>query len=553
MSQENLVEFEDYLAAIKRRRMLIVVVVAVFMLLGALVSVLSTKEYTAESRVSVAPTSESGEGASEEVNIDTERGIAQSSAVATIAQDILGTDASPSDLLARVNVNPVGESTILAIRYTHVDPEEADRGADAFAQAYLDFRASEADAAARQTRQQLKAEQAAHAGEITGLEAELEKLTPWFVEYADLRARIRALEGAQATIERQLQDLSSDAVDPGTIIDEAEIPISPSSPGLVLNLAGGALIGLVLALTATFVLERRNLGARHDDRPADGAADRRVPPDRHRTSRAPFPAAAAHPPASADRRHRRDPSTVLTGLGVEVLGSVPRLSNHAGEAAFDAVTLAGPAGEALRRLHAALRRPLEQRRATVVLVTSAVERGVTVGLAGGLAVTAAMAGQEALLIAGDLHHPRLHDLLGLANDQGLAEVLKRSRPLAQVLQGWSGIETLCVVTAGQPSPDPSALVSADRLASQLATVRSEFQLIVIEGPPVGAASDALVMASVSDTVVLAVDPRHSAEQELGGAVSRLRLAGAELLGAVVVEARTPRGALPAVSVASTWS
>jgi capsular exopolysaccharide synthesis family protein len=244
---------------------------------------------------------------------------------------------------------------------------------------------------------------------------------------------------------------------------------------------------------------------------------------------------------------RRDATQALASLQVELLGNVPRLSNDAGEPAFDAVALGGPSGEALRRLHATLRPRLDQAGAKVVFVTSAIERGVTVGLAGGLAATAALSGQDALLVAGDLHQPRLHDRLELGNDQGLAEVLNGTRPMKQVLQGWAGIETLCVVTAGRPGPDPSSLVAPERLAAQLATIRDEFALIVIEGPPVGETPDATVMASVCDAVILAVDPRHSAEHELGGAVSRLRLAKAPLLGAVVVEARAPRTGLPSVA------
>ena len=665
MSQENLVEFEDYVAAIGRRKKLVAIIVAGFVVLGAGFSLLSTKQYTAESRVSVTPISDPGAGTTEEVNIDTERGIAQSSAVATLAQGSLNSNASPSELLDRVSVDPGGEPTILAIRYTHTDPETAYRGADAFAQAYLDFRASQADEATRQARLQLTDEQAANAQEIAQLDIQLESLEPGSAEYADVNDRLQALDGAQTSLERQLQELTSDAVDPGTIIDEAEVPTSPSSPGLLLNVAGAALIGLVLALTATFVLERKNLGTRHDPaddepagavsapaptppapakpiavaapvvepavpatlasalparslpapdptparppEPARQAAPPRAEPepapaprprprtvaalptaaaDRGSTPPAPVPAPVAPaaasvptvapspaapavagapvppapepvavapvaPPAPVvpeptDRRRLRDPSQALAGLDVELLGNVPRLSNDAGEPAFDAVALGGPAGEALRRLHATLRPRLDQAGARVVFVTSAVERGVTVGLAGGLAATAALTGQDALLIAGDLHQPRLHDRLGLGNDQGLAEVLNGSRPINQVLQGWSGIETLCVVTAGRPGPDPSALVSADRLAAQLATIRNEFQLIVIEGPPVGSTADAVVMASVSDAVILAVDPRHSAEHELSGAISRLRLAKAPILGAVVVEARAPRAGTPPV-------
>jgi len=690
VSQENLVEFEDYVAAIGRRKKLIAVIVAGFVVLGAGFSLLSTKQYTAESRVSVTPLFDAGTGTTDEVNIDTERGIAQSSAVATLAQGTLNSNASPSELLDRVSVDPVGESTILAIRYTHSDPQAAYRGADAFAQAYLDFRASQADEATRQARTLLTDEKATNAREIARLENQLEGLPPGSDEFADLNSRLQALDGAQTSLDRQIQELTSDTVDPGTIIDEAEVPTSPSSPGLLLNVAGAALIGLVLALTATFVLERKNLGTRQDPaddeptadavavpvaptpptpvepaavapaaieatppptlasalparslssatprpepspesaRPIDqtrsdpepapaarptssrprhrtvaalpaasterrspqaeraaeptpapsfgpppsrevapepGAAPPRTPPAvvEQPTPAAPVaPAAKVDPPAPvvppapvapepSDRRRRRDPSQALAGLDVELLGNVPRLSNDAGEPAFDAVALGGPAGEALRRLHATLRPRLDQAGARVVFVTSAIERGVTVGLAGGLAATAALTGQDALLIAGDLHQPRLHDRLGLGNDQGLAEVLSGSRPINQVLQGWSGIETLCVVTAGRPGPDPSALVSAERLAAQLATIRGEFQLIIIEGPPVGATADAVVMASVSDAVILAVDPRHSAEHELGGAISRLRLAKAPLLGAVVVEARAPRAGTAPVGAAA---
>jgi capsular exopolysaccharide synthesis family protein len=641
MSQENLVEFEDYVAAIGRRKKLIVVVVAAFVVLGAAYSVLSTKEYSSESRVLVTPVFDASDGTTEAVNIDTERGIARSSAVATIAQGILGSDTSPSDLLDRVSVDPVGDSEILSIRYTHTDPEAAFRGAAAFAEAYLQFRTDQADEATRSVRQQLNDEKTANDEQRASLETQLDGLEPGTREFQDVQGQIQALDGAQSRIDSQLRDLGRSAADPGTITDEAEIPSSPSNPGLLLNVAGAALIGLVLALTATFVLERRNLGRQPEadpappveptppapaaaiaaptpppapalaapepavaptpapvrpalesalpvastpvERPAPEPAPTPAPqPARSRTvaalpaatppepaepardftprplvvdptppaRREPAPAPAATPAAPArptDRRTRRDPSQALAGLKVELLGNVPRLSNDEGEAAFDAVALGGPSGEALRRLHATLWPRLEQQGARVVFITSAIERGVTVGLAGGLAATAALAGQDALLIAGDLHHPQLHDRLELGNDQGLAEVLSGNRPMSQVLQGWSGIENLCVVTAGRPGPDPSSLVSADRLAAQLATVRNEFQLIVIEGPPVGDGSDATVMASVSDAVVLAVDPRHSAENELGGAVSRLRLAGAPLVGAVVVEARAARTGIPPVA------
>ena len=225
MSQENLVEFEDYVAAIGRRKKLIAIIVLAFVVLGAAYSVLSTKEYTAESRVSVTPVFDPANGSTPEVNIDTERGIAKSSAVAVIAQRILGSATEPSDLLARLSVSPVGDSTILAFRYTHTDPDASYRGANAFAQAYLGFRSDEADTATSQARQAIEDRRAAKVEERNQVEAQLESLDPDSTEHADAAAQGRELDGAIARLDQQLLDLSSNSnTDPGTIIDEAEVP-----------------------------------------------------------------------------------------------------------------------------------------------------------------------------------------------------------------------------------------------------------------------------------------------------------------------------------------
>lgn len=321
MTQEHLVEFEDYLAAIRRRRTLIVGVVAAFVVLGAGWALVSPKSYTSESRVQVTPAFQPGAGTTEEVNIDTERGIAQSSAVAAIAAQLLSSTEDPSDLLDHVTVEAVGDSTILAIRYADADPQAAFRGADAFARAYLRFRTQQADEATRLARQQLQAEVDQNQDRLLALEDQLADLTPGTAPYAEVESSIRALDGAQSSLDRQIQELGADAVDPGTIIDEAEVPEAPSSPGLPLTVAGAGLIGLVLALSLTFVLERRNLGARPVDggpavstrtprrrpspRPRRWRSTRRPPPSRLRPRRPPCRSAHRSPPPSPSLRVRR--------------------------------------------------------------------------------------------------------------------------------------------------------------------------------------------------------------------------------------------------------
>jgi Mrp family chromosome partitioning ATPase len=165
---------------------------------------------------------------------------------------------------------------------------------------------------------------------------------------------------------------------------------------------------------------------------------------------------------------------------------------------------------------------------------------MTVGLSGSLAVTAAQTGREVLLIGADLEQPTLHSRFQLANNQGLVEALRGHRPLAQVMQGWGGYETLVVITAGQVTPADCPL-REDVLRARLGPVRDDFQLVLLEAPPVLASPDALTLAAVSDAAILVVDPRGSRPDRIETAALELQRR-THVLGSVMIEARAPRSA-----------
>jgi Mrp family chromosome partitioning ATPase/capsular polysaccharide biosynthesis protein len=526
MSQENLVQFEDYVAAAKRRSRLIGVVVFVCVALALIATLAMPKAYTSESRVLVRPVIDPSDQTSEEVNIDTERGVARSLSVAGIAAATVGTDASPSSLLADLSVEPVLDSQILVFRFTAGDPEEAFEVADAFADAYLQFRTEEADSAKSQVKAALEAQRAELIQSRTDLLEEKRALPADAPEQVDLDSQLAVIEANESAIRTDLAQLGSVQVDAGTVIDAAEVPSSPSSPDLKLNLAAGVLVGLILGLLIAFIKERNALGGTRPDAPDEAAAP------------TPTPTPVA-PQAPADRRSSTPIETVLAQAGVVSLGLVPRLTNDADAAPFDSVTmLNGHVGDRLRELDATLTARLAESGQRVLLVTTPERRGMTVGLAGSLAVTAAQSGREVLLVAGDLEQPTLHSRFQLTNDQGLAEALRGQRPLAQVMQGWGGYETLVIVTAGQVNPADGPL-DEQVLRSRLAPLRDDFELLLIEAPPVLASVDALTLASVCDGAILAVDPRGSEPARIATAAAELQLR-TPIIGSVMVEARSGR-------------
>jgi succinoglycan biosynthesis transport protein ExoP len=537
MSQDNLVQFEDYVAAAKRQRKLISICVGACVLLSIIGTFLMPKTYTSEARVLVRPVLDPTDQTRDEVNIDTERGVAKSLSVAGIATTIIGTDASPSSVLSDLIVEPVTDSQILVFEYSAGDPDQAYEAADAFSNAYLQFRTQEADSAKNQVQSALEAEQSDLIQRRAGLLEQKKALPAGAPEQIDIDSELAVIESNDSAIRTDLAQLGSANVDAGTVIDQAEVPSAPSSPSLKVNLAAGLLIGAVLGLLLAFIKERERLGRSPTPTTPDPTpASTTVAQSEPLLTRDPTPALALTP---SDRRKSVPIEAVLRQEGVPPLGEVPRLTNDADAPPFDSVTmLNGHVGESLRRLDSTISAQLEGTDVRVILVTTPEQRGMTVGLAGSLAVTAAQSGREVLLIGADLEQPTLHSRFQLTNGQGLVEALRGQRPLAQVMQGWGGYETLVVVTAGKVT-SADFPVREDVLRNRLGSVRDDFQLVFIEAPPVLASPDAVTLASVSDAAILAVDPRGSHPERIAAAARELQ-AHTRLIGSVMVEARAPR-------------
>ena len=565
MSQDNLVQFEDYVAAAKRQRRLITIVVGACVLLAVVATLVMSKVYVSESRVLVRPVLDPSDQTSEEVNIDTERGVARSLSVATIAAGILDTETSPSTLLRSLSVEPVSDSQILVFSFSAGDPDEAFEAADAFAAAYLQFRTQEADSARSQVKAALEAQRADLIKSRADLLAEKRSLPANDPKQTDLDSQLAVIETNESAIRTDLAQLGSIQVDAGTVIDAAEVPTSPASPSLKVNLAGGLLVGAVIGLLLAFLRERKNLGEpRTDERgdeqaaaipsaPAPAPGAQVEPQPQVQTAAAPTNGAtpvAPEAPKAPDRRSSTPIDVVLRQEGVEPLGIVPRLTNDADAAPFDNITmLNGHVGDCLRDLDEAISGHIESSSTRVLLVTTPERRGITVGLAGSLAVTAAQSGREVLLVGADLEHPTLHSRFQLANNQGLTEALRGERPVAQVMQGWGGYETFVVITAGNPRADDGPL-DEQVLTTRLAPVRDDFELVLVEAPPILASPDALTLASVCDAAILAVDPRGSRPDRIATAARQLKQR-TPILGSVMVEARAARSESRATPTATS--
>ena len=168
----------------------------------------------------------------------------------------------------------------------------------------------------------------------------------------------------------------------------------------------------------------------------------------------------------------------------------------------------------------------------VVLVTSAMTLEGRTTVASQLAASLARAGRRTLLVDGDLRRPALHALFDVPLEDGLCEVLRAEANVADVIRP-SHAEGLWLLTAGYCDVDSIQALATVQLKPVFEKLRSDYDFIVVDGPPILGLSDSLLFGQYCDGALLSVLRDHSEVPKIYQAAELLRGVGIRLLGAVV--------------------
>ena len=161
-----------------------------------------------------------------------------------------------------------------------------------------------------------------------------------------------------------------------------------------------------------------------------------------------------------------------------------------------------------------------------------------------LAKTLSEMGQRVLLIDGDLRKPQIHMRLGLNNLSGLSNVLTEDEHTwRDAIQTVPGYDNWSVLTAGRRPPDPTRLLSSNRMRSLVNELEQsgQFDLVLFDSPPVLGLADASLIAENCDGLMLLVSLDRVDRSLPKESLSRIRSSGASLLG-VVTNALKPEKA-----------
>lgn len=150
-----------------------------------------------------------------------------------------------------------------------------------------------------------------------------------------------------------------------------------------------------------------------------------------------------------------------------------------------------------------------------------------------LAVAVAQAGQRVMLVDADMRRGTLHEVLGARAKDGLSELISRQIDLETAVRQVSGTENLSFISRGSPPPNPSELLMHPDFAKLLQKLAADYDLVIIDTPPVLAVTDAAVIGQHVGTTLLVVRSGLNQACEIALAKQRLEQSGIKVQGAIV--------------------
>lgn len=173
---------------------------------------------------------------------------------------------------------------------------------------------------------------------------------------------------------------------------------------------------------------------------------------------------------------------------------------------------------------------LDATRKTYVVTSAVPGEGKTM-TATNLAITLAQSGRKVLLIDGDLRKPKVAELLGLENSVGLLTVLVGRAELHDTIQHHSS--GLHFLATGPQPPNPAEILQTQATQDLFAGLREDYDIVIVDAPPLLPVADAAIIAAHSDGVLLVARHGRTSRDQLQQAATRLSAVGARLIGGIV--------------------
>ena len=427
------------------------------------------------------------------------------------------------DYLPEYEVSVPAQTQLLEIMVTDINPERAQAVANEIAHQLVLLSPGGQDA----DRQEMKA---FVDGQLANLAKQIEETQEEILllqgqlgemfsarEIADTQDQITALQNKLNSLQTNytnfLANSQQEATNVLTIVESASLPNWPIGPNRSLIILLSVTLGTVLAVGAAYALE-------YMDDSIDSEDD------------------------------------IRQAVGLPLLASLEKNGTYDSYPTLTMKSPRSPISEAFRDLRTRVLFLSLNKPTGSLLITSANPNEGKSFTAANLAVVMAQAGYRTVLVDGDLRRPQQHEIFELSNKLGLSNLIMEVNTPAQhredaAQSSWGDLldsviqETqqggLLVLTSGTVPPNPSELIGSNGMISVVEALKEKFDYLIMDSSPCLAVTDALLLASLSDSVIMVSSANQTRGKNLKKAVARLIEVDANVVGVVLNRAHKTTG------------
>jgi capsular exopolysaccharide synthesis family protein len=290
------------------------------------------------------------------------------------------------------------------------------------------------------------------------------------------------------------------------VVDIARTPTSPVAPRVAHNLMLGFLGGLAAGIALAFVLENMDKTVRSVDEASAIST---------------LPALGAIPLQASRNGHLRTLATGWREGQTDSLAVVTHARPKSG------------AAEAYRALRTAILLSAHGAPPRVILVTSPSPQEGKTTISANAAIVLAQRGSRVLLVDADLRRPGLERMLGLRSKGGLSTLISGVEKAEDVILPFTEVPNLWVLPSGPIPPQPAELLGSNEMREHISRWRDEFDHVVIDTPPCLSVTDAAVLSTSVDRILLVARYGQTSKPALRRACGLLKQVHARVLGVVL--------------------
>ena len=278
-----------------------------------------------------------------------------------------------------------------------------------------------------------------------------------------------------------------------SVVDKADVPLFPFKPDLMRNVLIGLVLGMMAGLALAFVLEYMDDSIKFSDE-------------------------------------------VERFTGLALLGIIPKVKTRSGNDPYQQIANdpRSSLAEAYRSVRTALQFSTSKGAPRTIVLTSCSKNEGKSTSAYALSVALAQMGKRVLLVDGDMRNPSQHRMFGTDHNHGLSNLLSSDMdPL--VVTKTTEFPNLYFISSGPLPPNPAELLSSSNLTKLLSPQSSQFDHIIIDGPPVWGIADSIVLSNRVDATLFVIESAKTRKASIRAALKRLHLSGVYPLGAVLTK------------------